>query len=126
MVKSASLLAAALLLAGASGVQLGSRVGASARRFAPRHIRAEPDTAASPASTPPPDDGLTDKQREMKRLREAEVFMIKDTGRYECRTCSYVYDPAKGDGMRECSSIMRHLPAAITSHVQASKEPIAD
>ncbi|KAG8462754.1 hypothetical protein KFE25_004730 [Diacronema lutheri] len=96
------MLACALLVAvGASGVQLGaSRVGAAraavaSRRFAPRVLRAEPETAASADVA---DDGLTDKQREIQRLRDAEVFMVKDTGRYECRTCSYVYDPEKGDG----------------------------
>lgn len=107
------MLACALLVAvGASGVQLGaSRVGAAraavaSRRFAPRVLRAEPETAASADVA---DDGLTDKQREIQRLRDAEVFMVKDTGRYECRTCSYVYDPEKGDGF--CARAAASSPA---------------
>lgn len=102
---------ALVLLAGsASGAHLGaSRVGAArptVRPFAPRHIRAEPEAAAPTEAAPraamepePEDDGMTSKQREVQRLRDAEVFMVKDTGRYECRTCSYVFDPAKGDGL---------------------------
>ncbi|KAJ1635927.1 hypothetical protein T492DRAFT_1141387 [Pavlovales sp. CCMP2436] len=80
----------------ASCLQAGrpSRVGAArvgVRPFAPRLLH-----AVSPEVG---EDGLTDKQRDNKRLRDAEVFMVKDTGRWECRTCSYVYDPAIGDGL---------------------------
>jgi hypothetical protein len=70
-----------------------SRVGA--RRLAPRQLAAQAPGADQIVG----DDGLTDKQRDIQRLRDAEVFMTKDTGRFECRTCSYVYDPAKGDGL---------------------------
>ena len=41
---------------------------------------------------------LTEKQKEIMRLRAAEKFITRETGEYECRVCSYTYVPSKGDG----------------------------
>ena len=39
---------------------------------------------------------LTEKQKEIARLRAAEKFMMQDTGNARCRTCSYVYKWEEG------------------------------
>ncbi len=39
---------------------------------------------------------LTEKQKEIERLRAAEKFMKKPTGNAVCTTCGYKYDVAKG------------------------------
>ena len=41
---------------------------------------------------------LTEKEKEIARLRAAEKFITRETGEYECRVCSYTYVPSKGDG----------------------------
>jgi len=42
------------------------------------------------------DDELTEKQREIARLRAAEKFIEQETGIYICKVCSYKYDPEVG------------------------------
>merc|ERR1712100_160717 len=37
------------------------------------------------------DRELTEKQKEIARLRAAEKFIQKETGNAKCRTCGYVY-----------------------------------
>jgi len=41
---------------------------------------------------------LTEKQKEIARLRAAETFMLKDTGDAVCQTCSYKYNWEAGVG----------------------------
>lgn len=49
---------------------------------------------------PETDDGfpdeLTEKQKEVARLRAAEKFIKEETGIYICNVCSYKYDPEVG------------------------------
>lgn len=40
---------------------------------------------------------LTEREKEIARLRAAEVFMQKETGDAVCGTCGYTYQMAKGD-----------------------------
>ena len=46
-------------------------------------------------SAPVEEEELTEKQKEIQRLRAAEVFLVKETGAFECRVCSYEYDEGK-------------------------------
>ncbi|KAK7231724.1 rubredoxin [Aureococcus anophagefferens] len=84
--------------------------GASAARR-PRVLRSsEVDEAAPPPPTPstPPaapegvtvvmeeDDGLTERQREIRRLKQAEKFVEQETGSHQCIICDFQYQPAKG------------------------------
>jgi len=39
---------------------------------------------------------MTDKEKEIARLRAAEVFMQKETGDAVCGTCGYTYEMNKG------------------------------
>mmetsp|Transcript_20515 Transcript_20515/g.61172 ORF Transcript_20515/g.61172 Transcript_20515/m.61172 type:complete len:180 (-) Transcript_20515:37-576(-) len=39
---------------------------------------------------------LTEKQKEIARLRAAEKFVEKETGSHVCRVCDFTYDPAEG------------------------------
>ena len=39
---------------------------------------------------------LTDKEKEIARLRAAEKFMMKDTGDAKCTTCNFVYNWENG------------------------------
>ena len=82
-------------------------------------LRAEPDKAPVQIGGAPPtpvDEGptaaaaeatgdvaidaaaavLSERQKEMARLRAAEKFMEKDTGKYFCKVCEYTYDPKEG------------------------------
>ena len=34
---------------------------------------------------------LTEKEKEIARLRAAETFMVKETGIFECRSCGFEY-----------------------------------
>lgn len=69
----------------------------------------KPETDQPPPSSPPvistevPEKQETEEQRlrrekleEIEDLRSREVFVTRDTGRYECQSCGYVYDVAKG------------------------------
>jgi len=40
---------------------------------------------------------LTERQKEIARLRAAETFMEKDTGKFQCRVCELEYDPEQGN-----------------------------
>mmetsp|Transcript_28457 Transcript_28457/g.87063 ORF Transcript_28457/g.87063 Transcript_28457/m.87063 type:complete len:127 (+) Transcript_28457:857-1237(+) len=42
---------------------------------------------------------MTEREKEIARLRAAEVFMQKETGDATCGTCGYKYQMAKGAGM---------------------------
>lgn len=39
------------------------------------------------------EDEMTEKQKEIARLRAAETFIQKETGVYICTVCNYKYDP---------------------------------
>jgi rubredoxin len=43
------------------------------------------------------EEELTERQKEIARLRAAEVFMRKENGDAVCGTCGYNYQMAKGD-----------------------------
>lgn len=52
---------------------------------------------------------LTEKEKEIARLRAAEVFMQKSTGDAACTTCAYVYKMA--DGINERAfKVQRNTP----------------
>lgn len=38
---------------------------------------------------------LTEKEKEIARLRAAETFMVKETGIFECRSCGFQYSEAE-------------------------------
>lgn len=40
---------------------------------------------------------MTEREKEIARLRAAEVFMQKETGDATCGTCGYKYQMAKGE-----------------------------
>ena len=44
----------------------------------------------------PEEEELSEKQKEIKRLRAAEKFIEKETGTHQCVICDFQYDPAKG------------------------------
>ena len=51
---------------------------------------------------------LTEKEKEIRRLKAAEVFMVKETGSFECRVCGFLYDETKeGTGFKELPSSWR-------------------
>ena len=55
---------------------------------------------------------LTEKEKEIARLRAAEVFMQKSTGDAACTTCAYVYKMA--DGINERAfKVQRNTPFDI-------------
>lgn len=64
-----------------------------------------PTTAAtSSAVTTSPEQPVETEEQKLRRekleeiedLKAREVFVTRDTGRYECQSCGYVYDTAKG------------------------------
>lgn len=55
---------------------------------------------------------LTEKQKEIARLRAAEKFMKRDTGSATCRTCGYYFDYEKGDGYIPRKTPFELLPDA--------------
>ena len=62
---------------------------------------AAPVTEAVPIATTEPEPEpeapqLTERQKEIARLRAAEKFLEKDTGKYMCKVCEYQYDPEEG------------------------------
>merc|ERR1712146_503081 len=51
---------------------------------------------------------LSEKEKEILRLKEAEKFIVRQTGKYECRVCAYVYDEAEqGTGWGDLSNSWR-------------------
>ena len=71
-------------------------------------LRSEPGDAPAEAAAPvedvpiattepePAAPQLTERQKEIARLRAAEKFLEKDTGKYMCKVCEYQYDPEEG------------------------------
>ena len=62
---------------------------------------AAPVTEAVPIATTEPEPEpeapqLTERQKEIARLRAAEKFLEKDTGKFMCKVCEYQYDPEEG------------------------------
>jgi rubredoxin len=55
--------------------------------------QAPPDNAPEEPQKPE----LTERQKEIARLRAAETFMEKDTGKFQCRVCELEYDPEQGN-----------------------------
>jgi hypothetical protein len=72
---------------------------------------AAPVTEAVPIATTEPEPEseapqLTERQKEIARLRAAEKFLEKDTGKYMCKVCEYQYDPEEGaKGVAACVEI---------------------
>lgn len=56
-----------------------------------------PSTQSSEPDLMSAEDPEITKQEEMARLRAAEKFIEIDEGKYECTSCSYIYEPEKGD-----------------------------
>eukprot|EP00316_Scyphosphaera_apsteinii_P024831 CAMPEP_0119318438 /NCGR_PEP_ID=MMETSP1333-20130426/46399_1 /TAXON_ID=418940 /ORGANISM="Scyphosphaera apsteinii, Strain RCC1455" /LENGTH=143 /DNA_ID=CAMNT_0007324611 /DNA_START=169 /DNA_END=600 /DNA_ORIENTATION=+ len=56
------------------------------------------------------EEELTEKQKEIARLRAAEKFMLRDTGDAKCRACGYVYKAETGDGMVPRNTPFQLLP----------------
>jgi rubredoxin len=55
-----------------------------------------------------PVEQLSEKQKEIQRLKRAEVFMVKETGAFECRVCSFQYNEAKeGTGFKDLPNSWR-------------------
>lgn len=52
-------------------------------------------------------DELTEKQKEIARLRAAEKFIKEETGVFICNVCSYKYDPDVGQPIAQIS--VRHV-----------------
>ena len=51
---------------------------------------------------------LTEKEKEILRLKQAEKFMVKETGVYECRVCSYAYEEGEqGTSFKDLPSSWR-------------------
>ena len=71
-------------------------------------LRSEPGDAPAEAAAPvedvpiattepePAAPQLTERQKEIARLRAAEKFLEKDTGKFMCKVCEYQYDPEEG------------------------------
>ena len=55
---------------------------------------------------------LTEKEKEIARLRAAEVFMKKSTGNAQCTTCAYKYEMAEGVNER-AFKVQRNTPFDI-------------
>ena len=71
--------------------RLGPNVPAARR---PAALAAAPVTEAVPIATTEPEPEpeapqLTERQKEIARLRAAEKFLEKDTGKYMCKVCEY-------------------------------------
>jgi ribosomal protein S27AE len=54
---------------------------------------------------------LTAREKEIARLRAAEVFMQKETGDAVCGTCGYTYQMAKGENKSPHPQPPRHTSA---------------
>mmetsp|Transcript_10181 Transcript_10181/g.41229 ORF Transcript_10181/g.41229 Transcript_10181/m.41229 type:complete len:194 (-) Transcript_10181:30-611(-) len=68
---------------------------------------------AEPTEVEEADAELTEKQREIARLRAAEKFIEEETGIYICKVCSYKYDPAVGQPIAgiAAGTAFKDLPA---------------
>lgn len=95
----------------------------------PRHIRHRRYTVEPPSTTTSsaveeeqnvevvseevPDE-LTEKQKEIARLKAAEKFIQEETGVYICKVCSYKYEPEKGQPIAQIApgTPFSELPAA--------------
>ena len=51
------------------------------------------DGGAAPVAASPEEVELTERQKEIQRLKAAETFMEKETGALVCRVCDYRFDP---------------------------------
>ena len=51
---------------------------------------------------------MSEKDKEIARLRAAEKFMVKETGVFECRVCSYAYEESEqGTSFKDLPSSWR-------------------
>mmetsp|Transcript_30679 Transcript_30679/g.62378 ORF Transcript_30679/g.62378 Transcript_30679/m.62378 type:complete len:115 (-) Transcript_30679:210-554(-) len=51
---------------------------------------------------------MTEKDKEIARLRAAEKFIVKQTGAHECRVCGFIYNEGEqGTGFKELPSSWR-------------------
>jgi len=85
----------------------GARLGVHSRqRISPFLMAADDDdfffgdagTVSTETVQEMAEEELTEKQKEIERLRAAEKFMKRGTGDAVCRTCNYRYNFADGDG----------------------------
>merc|ERR1711924_73093 len=68
------------------------------RRISPQHLRMEEEVE------------LTEKQKEIARLRAAEKFMKKDTGNAICNVCNYKFMMETGDRLIPRNTPFQLLP----------------
>ena len=59
-----------------------------------------------------PDEYMTEKEKEIARLRAAEKFVTIDEGLYSCIGCGYLYEPRKGERFSgiEANTDFKDLP----------------
>lgn len=63
----------------------------------PAAVNGEQPAAVLPEENLTPAEKLRkEKQEEINALRAKEVFETRETGRYECQACGYIYDESKG------------------------------
>eukprot|EP00636_Phaeomonas_parva_P012259 CAMPEP_0118879606 /NCGR_PEP_ID=MMETSP1163-20130328/19371_1 /TAXON_ID=124430 /ORGANISM="Phaeomonas parva, Strain CCMP2877" /LENGTH=186 /DNA_ID=CAMNT_0006815803 /DNA_START=132 /DNA_END=692 /DNA_ORIENTATION=- len=107
-----------LLLVAAVEAALAFRAPLASRRMGLLSLRSTPGPAEEPVAqaaavdgptpmAPPAEDAveegdekLTPEQKKAKALRDAEKFMVKETGLMECSVCTYIYKSDEGDGRR--------------------------
>ena len=54
------------------------------------------------------EQGMSEKQKEIARLKAAEKFVVKETGTHQCRVCGYLYDETQqGTSFSERESIVQ-------------------
>jgi len=59
-----------------------------------------PTPMAASTSVSQEEENLTEEQVKARQLREAETFMVRQTGDMECELCGYLYKEDEGDNRR--------------------------
>lgn len=99
--------------------ELKSRLSASnlPPTEAPEKVKPEDQVSLKPGEEE--EDLRSEKQKEIDRLRAAEKFIEVDEGKYECTSCSYLYEPAKGDSRNNIppETAFESLPDSYTCPV---------
>jgi len=72
------------------------------------------------------EEEMTEKQKEIARLRAAEKFMKKDTGDAICRVCQYYYKMEDGDGRIPRNTPFQLLPDNYACVTCGSPKPFFD
>lgn len=92
-------LLAASIFASTCVAYVPSRYSSRTMKNSKSRLRAEDDDASvviTPVGEEPVEakdelPELTEKEKEIARLRAAETFMVKETGIFECRSCGFEY-----------------------------------